>query len=671
MEANIISAGIGYEPVQELAFPKDVYFKAFLNAENYVKTKTKGFFKGDKEGLFHIRRGQILPPEYDSVSDFGFGCVEAVKGRQTSLYNADGVPIAGEECSAVMALTDALFAKKVGKAWGIFRLADGSEALPCAYSGLSDVSEDTIVLYGADGARITDLGGSPVVPGVYRAAYPFRNGFARVETDSGVDYITRDGKVIYSDAGKDSRDFCNGYAVIADRKGKLGAIDAEGRVVIPPQYLFLRDFGDGFFMCSNTGMKMADGQFNGRDYGAVNGSGKVIIPLSKLFIAPRGDGSLTFGRGEVWQVTSGNTRTTYRVGVTGVADLDGNIILPEKYVAIGESRDGLAPFKSYENMTMTLGYMRPDGSTAFVVAREDYTGDMSDRPRLRAELSTQLGAFADGKARVFVRQSSAMEGMFKKTQRDRVVEAGESYYIDTNGQETTPPDASKARGGADVAFSAELPFADKIRAMGDWGQYFIKLRPFSGMIEMTAGEASFAIFDESGRLLLSKWDGTDLRVIPEPRHSEYLALQHTGGGLWVGVKKARKGDGVVNVVWVSAFESPTVFGSGLAPFRVANGKKWLWGYTDIHGNDVVAPKYEKATGFEGDKAYAKKPDGTEVILTHLLKEQSPASAPAVPIEPASAAPAAPAATRFCTQCGAPLASDAAFCTKCGAQQRTP
>ena len=67
----------------------------------------------------------------------------------------------------------------------------------------------------------------------------------------------------------------------------------------------------------------------------------------------------------------------------------------------------------------------------------------------------------------------------------------------------------------------------------------------------------------------------------------------------------------LHAAFYSGFESPTLFTSGLAPFRAENG----WGYMDRDGNAVIAPRFSKAEPFNHD-GYAVAADGKSTVILH-------------------------------------------------------
>ena len=602
---------IEYSPVKEIRLPEDTRGRNWLRS-GLLLTGGISFKNCDKFGLFDARAGEILPAVYKAVSLTPSGCIGYSDKNGTYLAAPDGRALAGPECEESRDLGDGVFAKRVKKRWALFRISDCAQLTDFIYEGITDFSEGTAAAKVKGGAVLIGSDGRQLFDAVYDDAAPFKEGVARVLQNKRWNYIDLNGGVVYSGAGKLSRDFCNGYAVIADDKGRLGAIDKSGKVVVPPEYVFLKDCGYDQFICSKNGQYVADGKFSGKDFGVVDVNNTVLLHRDYQRVEQHG-GMLRFGHIAQWSVPNGSNRIVYGVFVFGVADAKGKTVLPEKYVSVGETHDGLAAFKSLEGNTLTFGYLdAATGREAIRVASIDYS-EVSDlhRDLLRAPMPTQLGDFNNGKARIRISSMDTRVGLFgRKTVKAAAL--GSWYTIDTSGCRI---ESEQVRHTPEhVLRSASMaPYAGKMLNL-DQKQLEVQygcIREFSAGYEAVVGTKSFVLLDHDLNVLAA---GGKPEVIPGEYlygHKPYGLLLNPAENVWVVYDANGNGPNIV----FSEFESPSVYSSGLAAALVPVEKgKPLFGYMDKNGRTVVPAAYSEATGFSDGFATAKKPDGSWYIL---------------------------------------------------------
>ena len=117
------------------------------------------------------------------------------------------------------------------------------------------------------------------------------------------------------------------------RTGKYGCINADGEVVLAPEYKWLGNFSEGL-VCylSEEG-----------DYGYLNAAGEVVVPAQYSYA---GD----FHEGRAWVRTKDH--------LYGYIDMDGEMVIPAQYTDAGDFCDGLAYVEIADGHE---GYIRPDG----------------------------------------------------------------------------------------------------------------------------------------------------------------------------------------------------------------------------------------------------------------------------------------------------------------------
>lgn len=185
--------------------------------------------------------------------------------------------------------------------------------------------------------------GQPMIKPVYDEAALFSEGLAVVAIDGKYGYINKSGKSVISLLYKDAESFHNGSAVVL-KDSLYGVINKSGEFLIDPLYEDISEAGDDIFMCvkdnrsgyiSKKGKPITQfifdvaGDFkNGyavvnkdEKYGLVNLTGSYNIEPEYEDLSFIGNGILKAqNEEEQW----------------GVLDVQGNVILPFLYDAIGE-----------------------------------------------------------------------------------------------------------------------------------------------------------------------------------------------------------------------------------------------------------------------------------------------------------------------------------------------
>ena len=118
--------------------------------------------------------------------------------------------------------------------------------------------------------------------------------------------------------------------------GKYGCINADGEVVLAPEYKFLGSFSEGLVLyLSEEG-----------DYGYLNAAGEEVVPAQFPYA---GD----FHEGRAWVRTEDH--------LYGYIDMDGELVVPAQYTDAGDFCEGLAHVEIADGHE---GYIRTDGSFA-------------------------------------------------------------------------------------------------------------------------------------------------------------------------------------------------------------------------------------------------------------------------------------------------------------------
>ena len=254
------------------------------------------------------------------------------------------------------------------------------------------------------------------------------------------------------------------------------------------------------------------------------------------------------------------------------------------YLFIGEPSENLQAYVSLEGETLAFGYMSLNGSSAFTLTK---LGAGEKMPKFE-NLAQIMRPFRNGKAMVRIHAGMDSTGLTPVGS----VSVGEWYLVDRKGKKVEPgPDDHLMK---DPLASPELPFREKYDKLDRVNQDSLKenLIFFDDYCEVHYAPGCFAVVDWNQHCIC----GND---IPGVKPYSYLStpkeiadagttdIQQIAPNVW-SVSSTDKQTTVY-----SEFESPSLFSSGLAPFRTEKG----WGYMDWQGHIVIAPRFTWAQPF--------------------------------------------------------------------------
>jgi hypothetical protein len=150
------------------------------------------------------------------------------------------------------------------------------------------------------------------------------------------------GKVIVRPRFRDAAyRFSEGLAWVMDKQDRVGYIDTQGKIVIPPQYSYTNQFTSAGVVTTyfgsdfNGGLAKVCSVGESRKCGYIDRTGKVVIPLKFDEVAEK------FSNGLAWVVI--NDRRGY-------IDKTGKIVIPlQSYPSVGDFNGGLAKVCSTDN----------------------------------------------------------------------------------------------------------------------------------------------------------------------------------------------------------------------------------------------------------------------------------------------------------------------------------
>ncbi|MDR1705332.1 MAG: WG repeat-containing protein [Clostridiales bacterium] len=342
----------------------------------------EGLFAAERSGKYgcvNFQNGAVIPFEYDSITGVGNGIITASRDGKTGFINVDNAEVIPFQYDGAGAFTGSLAWVRAGNKYGAVNTSgeivisikydeivylsadmavarldeqymvfdrDGYWATDTSYDSAQVISPELAIvsldgLYGAVNAAgaITDV--------IYEDIYDINNGLMCV-VQNGLAGIIRstDGAVVIAPEFEDIS--YNGDLIYATLGGKVGALDASGREIIPFRYDLVREFKEGeqvtWFMRS-----WAEGL-----WGIIDRSGNIVME-PKYYEARDFSEGLAFVRfGEKWGYVN-------EQGVGAVADLY------DPVTGKGDMRRGLA-LVSRDGL---FGYIDSHGNTVVPIEYED------------------------------------------------------------------------------------------------------------------------------------------------------------------------------------------------------------------------------------------------------------------------------------------------------------
>lgn len=249
---------------------------------------------------------------------YGCGCMEGKWG----FIDASGKVVVDFKYAEVKSFSNGLAV--VFNEDGRAGLVDhnGKEILSPRYSDISDLNGDYayFVIRDDSSGRIVetygflDRQGKVVSEEKFSYVKFIYKDIAAVKKDYGQYFLTRIGGGRVGDMYfVDISEFKDDYAVV-EIKGKYGVIDYTGKIVIPVEFVKIRDYQNGFFVASKVGR---NGDIM---YGLIDKNGETVIDFEYSDIVGPSEGFITYKIGNLY----------------GIMDLSGRIVLEPEYELLSE-----------------------------------------------------------------------------------------------------------------------------------------------------------------------------------------------------------------------------------------------------------------------------------------------------------------------------------------------
>ena len=286
------------------------------------------FFDGDQFSDYNVVNG--------SGEDASKQIVTKLPNGHFKVYNYAGSEIGEFDYDSIGFFREGLAPVSDGEKWG-FVNRDYQVVIPLEYDQVSIVSEGLIAVKKDDAWSYIDKQGQLVLSLRDMEGSAFRNGIAPVKNEEfKMGAINRSGQLVIP-VEYDSVIVLDQY-VRVKKDNLYGYLDTEGHEIIPVQYDYVEDIGEGLCCVEKDGK-----------YGFCNTDGQIVIPLqydcAKHFSEGRAavckDGAWGFIDSNGQTVIpleydsatffSGGYATVEKAGAFGMIDSYGQIVVPLQY----------------------------------------------------------------------------------------------------------------------------------------------------------------------------------------------------------------------------------------------------------------------------------------------------------------------------------------------------
>ena len=312
-------------------------------------------WQNDKAGVTDQNGRIIVPFEYDSIKPYSDGLAVVIKDGKYGLIDKTGNRLDMDYVDEMSSRAyDGLFLVKLNQKYG-YMDRSGKIVIPCIYEQASTFSEGLAAVSnnpsdGRDEWGFIDKSGKLVIPynrfcfvgwfdfrygkgpGFVEGYYPVQYfDFGKRESVHG--FIDKEQRVVIPFAFQSVQNFSEGLAAVEVGR-KWGYIDTQGNIVIPCEYDMVGDFSEGraivYLSWSNQGL--------------IDRTGKLLAQVN--------DCSLSFFDEEYTMVTTKGDKS-------GLIDKTGKVVIPIIYDLIGNFSEGLAPV----SLNGLYGYINESGET--------------------------------------------------------------------------------------------------------------------------------------------------------------------------------------------------------------------------------------------------------------------------------------------------------------------
>lgn len=287
----------------------------------------KGFLVTEcekKKGLLNMEGKEIFPPQYDFIfheyNDTSLLKLKAYlpSGSQEALATLDGKMVLLPEYSSIEELKDHIWLLQNDSSYFLFNIQTGKrDSLP--FKMVSRTGEDVLLQITDDkGARLFDPMAGRTITDDFENIYSFHDHKATAQKQGKFGAIDAQGRTIVPFIYSHLSDFKNGLAIVQKDNERYGAIDSTGREILPIEYDKPESYlyGEDFISEDNILLFKESPDVNYLLKGLATKNGKVVAPPQFEIM---------------WKDENGPRYLVRKNGKFGVLAADGTWIVPAVY----------------------------------------------------------------------------------------------------------------------------------------------------------------------------------------------------------------------------------------------------------------------------------------------------------------------------------------------------
>lgn len=201
------------------------------------------------------------------------------KEMQVAFLNQQGnLKIPFEYANFKGSPNDGIFAVKKNNKWGLVD-SGNNIIVPCMYEDMESVKgADLFPVMQQSKWGFIDAQNNLIIPFIYQEAYPFSEGFSRVNLNGKWGYINKNNQAVIPFRYDAAAQFDQGLALVKEGD-KYGMIDSSGKTIIPFTYSFLSLFYEDRAIFKE-----------GKNYGFIDRSSRVVIPAQYEYVSRFSEG---------------------------------------------------------------------------------------------------------------------------------------------------------------------------------------------------------------------------------------------------------------------------------------------------------------------------------------------------------------------------------------------
>ena len=230
------------------------------------------FEKNNKSGFFNSKGEIKISPQYSNVSSFKNKLAIVEKNYNVGIIDTNGLSVIDLKYAAIKILDKAIFAVKNDTAWGLINSLNEIN-LPLEYDYL-EKDNDSLILVEKDNQFnywhifkhnfISELWFKNYSE--YKVLAKFTNGFAKVKTDQGYNFIDANGEFVFNTFYL-NLGFYNKCIAFESTKG-WGVLNEKGKIIVNPNYSLTHSFS------KSIGIVEID-----ENKGVINAKGEIVLPI--------------------------------------------------------------------------------------------------------------------------------------------------------------------------------------------------------------------------------------------------------------------------------------------------------------------------------------------------------------------------------------------------------